>query len=198
MLCHVFKNSGSSKLMRVFVCAKLPQASVDALLRWISLRRTVCRGVRWVLPDTLHITLKFCGEIERETVDAMCAQLAKEELGRAFSLAVSGVGGFPSLAAPRVIWAGIKGETKELRRLQRIVDSCASGFGMKKDEKFSPHITLGRRREASPLDAASVAALGNDVIELPEWTVGEIIMMESTLTRGGPLYTPIECFSLKK
>lgn len=189
---------GGSKLMRVFICAKLPPSSVNALSRWIALRRAEYPGVRWVSADTIHITLKFCGEIERNTVSALCAQLEKEDLGNAFRLCVSGIGGFPSLSSPRVIWAGIKGQTAELKRLWRIVESCAGLFGIEEERRFSPHITLGRRKDTAPLGPAFAAALLKDAIELPEWTVGEIIMMESKLTPGGPIHTPLDCFALKK
>ncbi len=193
-----FPGRGSSKLMRVFVCIKLPSASVGMLSTWIALRRAACPGIRWVSADTIHITLKFCGETERETVDALCRQLEKEDLGSAFRLSVSGTGGFPSLSSPRVIWAGIKGQTAELRRLQRVVEKCAGRFGIEEERRFSPHITIGRRRDTAPLEPGCAAALVRDAIELPEWTAEEIIMMESRLTPGGPIYTPLKHFALKK
>ena len=189
---------GASKPIRVFVCAKLPSSSVSALSRWIALRRAECPGVRWVSADTIHITLKFCGEIEQNTVGALCAQLGKEDLGNAFRLCISGIGGFPSLSSPRVIWAGIKGQTAELRRLWYVVENCARSFGIEEERRFSPHITLGRRKDTAPPGPAFAAALLKDAIELPEWTVEEIIMMESKLTPGGAIHTPLERFPLKK
>ena len=63
--------------------------------------------------------------------------------------------------------------------------------------KFSPHITLGRRNEQSPLPEESVRIIEKDKIELPAWSVKEIIMMKSELTPGGPIYTPLKYFELR-
>ena len=76
-------------------------------------------GIRWVKPETIHITLKFCGEIPEETARALSSLLDKELPRGTFELAARGVGGFPKLSAPRVVWTGITGDTEKLCALAR-------------------------------------------------------------------------------
>lgn len=130
-------------------------------------------------------------------VEAIARLLEKEDLGGAVEISVSGVGGFPRLCAPKVIWTGICGETDKLRKLQQKTEECAFRCGVAKEwRKFSPHITLGRRNEQSQLPEGSVRIIEKHKIELPAWSVKEIIMMKSELTPRGPIYTPLKYFAL--
>lgn len=153
--------------------------------------------MRWVVPETIHITLKFCGEIPFEMIESISGLIAGAQLGGAFALSVSGVGGFPSLESPKVIWTGISGEVHRLSALQRKVDSFAVRCGVQRDwKKYSPHITLGRRSAAGRLDREFLESLKKSEIDLPDWTVREIIFMRSELTPKGPIYTPLKKFNI--
>ncbi|MCD8164585.1 MAG: RNA 2',3'-cyclic phosphodiesterase [Synergistaceae bacterium] len=170
---------------------------MEALGEWLAAKKAVGAGIRWVAPKTIHITLKFCGEIHPDMVEAIARILEKEDLGGAVEISVSRVGGFPRLCAPKVIWTGICGETDKLRKLQQKTEECAFRCGVAKEwRKFSPHITLGRRNEQSPLPEGSVRIIEKHKIELPAWSVKEIIMMKSELTPRGPIYTPLKYFAL--
>ena len=115
-------------------------------------------GIRWVKPETIHITLKFCGEIPEEMARAVSSLLDKELPRGPFELAARGVA--------------------------------------KERKKFSPHITLGRRSETTPLPADALRELTFDEISLPSWTVREVIFMRSELTPKGPIYTPLKIYEL--
>ena len=121
------------------------------------------------------------------------SSLLDKELPRGpFELAARGVGGFPKLSAPRVVWTGITGDTEKLCALARAADNLAARRGVAKErKKFSPHITLGRRSETTPLSAEALREL-----TLPSWTVREIIFMRSELTPKGPIYTPLKIYEL--
>ena len=122
-------------------------------------------GIRWVKPETIHITLKFCGEIPEEMARAVSSLLDKELPRGPFELAARGVGGFPKLSAPRVVWTGITGDTEKLCALARAADNLAARRGVAKErKKFSPHITLGRRSETTPLPADVLRELTFDEI----------------------------------
>lgn len=154
-------------------------------------------GIRWVKPETIHITLKFCGEIPEEMARAVSSLLDKELPRGPFELAARGVGGFPKLSAPRVVWTGITGDTEKLCALARAADNLAARRGVAKErKKFSPHITLGRRAETTPLPADALRELTFDEIALPSWTVREVIFMRSELTPKGPIYTPLKNYEL--
>lgn len=197
MGCCIPKFAG--KLMRTFLCVKLPQSHIDALASWINERKKALpdSGLRWVAPETIHITLKFCGEIPQEMAKAV-EELFDKELPRGqFALAVSGIGGFPKLSAPRVIWTGISGEIEKLSALASSADKLAARRGIERERrKFSPHITLARRNETSPLPIETLRELERSEISLPSWTVSEAIFMQSELTPKGPIYTPLKTYKL--
>ena len=177
-------------------------------------------GIRWVKPETIHITLKFCGEIPEEMARAVSSLLDKElprgpfelaarggggfpklsaprDVWTGITLAARGVGGFPKLSAPRVVWTGITGDTEKLCALARAADNLAARRGVAKErKKFSPHITLGRRSETTPLSSDALRELTFDEISLPSWTVREVIFMRSELTPKGPIYTPLKIYEL--
>ena len=184
-------------LLRTFICVSLPQSRVDALSAAIAQLRRGAPGIRWAAPQTIHITLKFCGELPQDVVNGISNQLSAAELGCPFELSAEGLGGFPKLAAPRVLWTGLAGDVSALFALQKRAELCAFRAGVPKEQRrFSPHITLGRRNETAPFPTEALKALEAVKIELPSWKVSEIIYMRSELTPRGPIYTPIKKFPL--
>ncbi|HLC19080.1 MAG TPA: RNA 2',3'-cyclic phosphodiesterase, partial [Thermodesulfobacteriota bacterium] len=66
--------------------------------------------VSWVRPANIHLTMKFLGEVEESRIDELSRELeAAARDTRPFTLSAGGVGGFPSLKSPRVLWVGLKG-----------------------------------------------------------------------------------------
>ncbi len=130
-------------------------------------------------------------------VSAVSSLIEKELPRGPFELAAHGIGGFPKISAPRVVWIGIAGETEKLCALARAADNLAARRGVAKErKKFSPHITLGRRSETAPLPAEALRELTLDKISLPSWMVREVIFMRSELTPKGPIYTPLKIYEL--
>ena len=130
-------------------------------------------------------------------VEAACGLLDRSNLGGSFEIGVGGIGGFPKLEKPRVIWTGINGDIDKLNKLLKMVESCACRCGVARDlGKFSPHITLGRCGGSAPLAESTLQMIKEDEISLPSWRVEEIIMMKSELTCSGPIYTPLKIFKL--
>ena len=187
----------AGNLLRTFICVKLPESHIEKLRRWISSARRECGEVRWVRPETIHITLKFCGEITAEVAEAMSGLLRAAKLGGAFSLSVSGIGGFPSIERPRVLWTGIEGDKASLAKLAASADRCAVRCGAAPERRgFAPHITLGRRDAITPLDAALIERWLAEPPKLEPWRVDELIFMRSELRPEGPRYTPLERYHL--
>lgn len=154
-------------------------------------------GIRWVKAETIHITLKFCGEIPPEMAQSICELIEKEKTSGGFSLSISGIGGFPRLEAPRTIWVGVRGDTERLIKLHQKIDILTARRGVAKEwRKFSPHITLGRRNDGGALPPAAAEELRAASIELPAWRAEEFFFMKSELTPKGPIYTPLRKFIL--
>ena len=130
-------------MSRLFVAIDPP----DAVRKELGGLRAALNGARWVDTPQLHVTLRFIGDGETESVGNALALVRFS----AFSISFAGVGRFPPRRSPRVLWAGIEPE-ESLRTLQTKVEAALRGAGIAPDEKpFSPHLTLTRLGDgASP------------------------------------------------
>ncbi|WP_299027630.1 RNA 2',3'-cyclic phosphodiesterase [uncultured Thermanaerothrix sp.] len=136
------------KRVRAFIAIEFStdlQQRLDALVQ--SLRAAGLGGIRWVPPENIHLTLRFLGEIQPETLQGFITYLPS--LAQAFSpftLHLQGLGVFPGLRHPRVLWVGVKAP-ESLFNLQHEVENLAHQLGIPpEDRPFTPHITLGRMR----------------------------------------------------
>jgi 2'-5' RNA ligase len=174
--------------VRLFIALNLPADVRDALhVDAAPLREAVPRGIGWVKPDGIHLTLKFLGEVEQGRVPAIVNALRAVAVAHPVPrLVVHGVGAFPSLARPRVVWAGVEA-TPRLELLQHDVEAACAALGFEVEGRaFRPHVTLGRVRPG-----ADVAALHALASAAPACTVTADVevptldLMHSTLMPGG-------------
>ncbi|CAG0931673.1 RNA 2',3'-cyclic phosphodiesterase [Planctomycetaceae bacterium] len=183
--------------MRTFVAIKLP-GEVKELLRSIQsgLDRGF-RGVSWVKAESIHLTLKFLGEIDEAKAREVSEALEKASSASGpFTLEVQGVGCFPNSRSPRVLWAGIK-ESAPLASLQKRVDGLLMEAGFEaEDRPFTPHLTLCRIK--SPEDGRTLGKLlaGLKPEAKASFTVSSFAFMKSVLKPSGAEYTPIREFAL--
>ncbi len=158
-------------------------------------RDTPPRAVSWVKADNIHLTLKFLGDIPQTHIAPISAALTEAaSTVESFSFSVSGLGCFPTIKRPRVLWAGIDpAGAKNLIELQAAVEQQLITLDYPpEDRPFSPHITLGRvRREARPEEAvkAGEAVRAQSKTELGSELVNAVTLMKSDLRPGGPIYT---------
>jgi 2'-5' RNA ligase len=162
--------------------------------------------VQWTRPESLHVTLKFLGEIEETQVDRIRTALteALNECER-FTVDVDGVGTFPDARAPRVIWAGLKATDGEhpLIRLAAVVEQALVPLGFPTEKRpFSPHLTLARVKDGGR--AAAQALRASDLISMTRTTgqigtlaVEEVVLMRSDLRPTGSVYTRLFDVPLK-
>lgn len=132
--------------MRTFIAIPLPKECQALLDQMQECLRAHKAEVRWVAIPSIHLTLKFLGEVDPETIPSL-NKLLNESAGseRRFELRLHGLGCFPNARNPRVIWCGIDGETDSLIRLQHIVEAACTKLGFApEDRAFRPHLTIGR------------------------------------------------------
>jgi 2'-5' RNA ligase len=144
--------------------------------------------VRWVHDEGLHLTLKFFGEVapERLEVIAEAVRFAGRDTGP-LALRLDGLGAFPSVVRPKVLWVGIDAPpTLELLydRLER--GGEAIGFPPE-GAPFRPHVTLGRVREGHRLPAGGLEEAGRTLAAVP-FVGSRLVLYESQLTTQGPRY----------
>ena len=177
--------------VRSFVAVLLPDELRHRLSLEIDALRRCTAGVAWVTPENLHVTLKFLGAVEEARLAEVAAVMAQAMTVSAFDVAVRGLGAFPTLTRPRVIWAGTA-PAPAFVALGQTVDRALAALGFPPEtRRFAPHVTLGRAREprrgpapAAALEAASTRALGT-------LTVGRVSLMRSDLSPRGARYTEL-------
>ena len=186
--------------MRCFVALDLPDDVRAALERTqASLRRRAPRAdLRWVDPAGLHVTLKFLGEVpEGELSSVADAVRTTAAAHAAITLALAGLGGFPSLARPRVLWAGIPTGVAELGRLAVAVERALELLGFPPENRpFRGHVTIARVRSPRGLGRIRAAIEAAPEVDFGSWTASEVILFRSHLRPTGAIYEPLATFPL--
>lgn len=156
------------------------------------------KEAKWVKPENLHLTLKFFGEVPENDLAALEQALVESVKGKkSFLIQVHGMGCFPNLQRPRVLWAGIKEGAQSLEALAKSVEenSVAAGFAPV-DKPFSAHLTLARFTAAPPKDFL-VMMENVSARSFGEMKIEKISLIESQLSPSGPRYTTLREFSLE-
>ena len=149
--------------------------------------------VRWVTPDSVHLTLKFLGEVPEARVPELSSSVGEAVRGTAaFQMAVSGFGAFPSLRRPQVVWAGVK-PNSTLGMLQEAVEEAMALLGFERETRaFHPHLTLGRaQRRAGPAEYSGLDELIKRLTYEDTYPVRAVDLMRSTLRPSGAVYDVI-------
>ncbi len=155
--------------------------------------------VSWTRPEGMHLTLKFLGEAEEKMRPEMEAALSAAVRGRGiFSLDVVGIGTFPDIRRPRVIWIGLKEHGNNLIRLQRSVEEEFNKIGFSsEDREFTPHITLGRIRSQKNVEKLLSLIEKLRDVELNGFDASCVHLMQSQLRPTGAVYTELYAAPLK-
>ncbi len=184
--------------MRAFIGIRLPDEIREALVRLQEELGASGADVKWVAPASLHVTLKFLDEIteaQRQAVEASLRRLAGTEPG--FALGVAGVGAFPSMSAPRVVWVGLSEDREAVARIAQAIEREGTTIGLPREERpFSPHLTLGRVRSSRHLAALTQRLSASTWQPPPPWRVSLLTLYHSILGATGPTYTVLGEFPL--
>jgi len=201
----------SEEGFRGFVAIALPDEIRSRCARLLTTLRGEARQVSWVKPGNLHLTLKFLGSTRPSQAERLLASLAHKAMKLSpFEVVLGGLGVFPTFRRPRIIWVGVSEGAGSLEELAAKVEGAAAKAGFSRESRrFSPHLTLGRvkmarrrsgKPSAQPLSEKRVgedledlqALLGrSDPGALGRFTVREMVLIESRLSPGGALYTPL-------
>ncbi len=145
--------------MRVFWAIDLNQEIRAALKEFQHRIRNRLPSISWVKPESMHLTVKFLGDIGEEQLSSI--QLAVENGINdcsPFSVQIEGIGGFPNIKQPRVLWAGISGQVVELQRLASQVEKALIPLGFPSESKvFHGHLTLARIKQGAREVGAALA-----------------------------------------
>lgn len=161
------------------------------------------RSVRWVRPEAIHLTLKFLGDTPIERLDEIKAALGQATAeSQPFGIDVGGLGCFPNLRRPRVVWIGLQEPTGMLVRLRDSLENLVASLGFPAEKRpFHPHLTLGRvQRYVSKSDVreigevVSTSAFG----KIGEISVSSVSYIKSDLLPSGAVYTTLSEAQLQR
>lgn len=183
---------------RLFVAIRFPEEVRSGVWNATGPLREAGGSVRWTPVGQLHITLRFLGNVPIESIGVI-----DERLGEAaarcvpFTLSLGGVGGFPSLRRPRVLWVRAEGGP-ELSALHGAVEGALEACGFEPgDRRFKPHVTIGRirgmrrggRRQSAAGATAELTRAAAAIDFHAEVDVDLLHLMESRLSPAGARHT---------
>ena len=182
-----------SALLRAFVAVEIPEdvrAALDAVQE--RLRQQLVRA-RWVRSGSMHLTLKFLGDIPAAQVAGVADALREAARGHAaLRLSAAGIGAFPGLRRPRILWTGFSGETEPLADLQRSVEEGLAALGFPREERpFRAHLTIGRFSGPVAPGPLGEALKAFATASFGEFAVQELVLFQSELKPSGAVYTAL-------
>lgn len=185
--------------MRCFIAIDIPADIRQSITGVIGKCNQGSKGVRWVAPENIHITLKFLGEVNEGLISAIQEGLSAICAGHdIFTITIKGAGAFPNFKYPNVLWIGID-ESKELKRLYEDIEEFMSKLGFEKEgRKFSPHLTIGRVKNRKGIEPVIKGLYTFKDTFWGSIEVREVLLMRSVLKPAGSEYSKIAVFQLSK
>lgn len=199
------RRTQAQSVIRTFLAIELPDS---VRTRLAGIERDFSHSMstlKWSGPDLLHITLRFLGGVPQSRM-ASVMDVARTAAARTrpFHLTLSGLGAFPTVHKPRVIWVGLEKDAgyDVLQQLFARVEAGLVADGFPPEERaFAPHITLARTRDT--IAESERRELGTALAEVAarvnvDGTVParEVTVMQSELSPSGPRYTPLARYPL--
>ncbi len=189
--------------IRAFIAVEIENPNV--LSNLIRIKNAIVEtgaDVKPVEDENIHLTIRFLGEVSVTTIEEIKRILTSiAQTINKFSMRVHGLGAFPSIQRPRVVWAGVIEGIDSLSRIRKIVDEEIVKrrlFDVHKDQhEFSPHITLARVRSGR-----NITRLVELITQYQDYDFGEtpvtcIKLKQSTLTPRGPIYRDLYVVELR-
>jgi 2'-5' RNA ligase len=183
--------------IRSFIAIELPDELKSELVKLEARLKSVDQPfVKWVDPYSIHLTLKFLGNVTAGRINEITEAIEEAAKGvYSFNLQVKDLGVFPNPRRVQVAWVGLSGEIDKIARLQQRIESSLVPLGFAPESrKFVPHLTLARvrnqalfserQRLGELITSTSFEAVHNIKVD-------SISLMRSQLTRQGAIYSRI-------
>jgi 2'-5' RNA ligase len=169
---------------RLFVAIDLPDSTRQSLADV----DPHVRGVRWIDPAQMHLTLGFFDDVAKDVEFALREKLSAIEFG-AFFLPISGVGTFPAKGAPKVIWVGVGKAHPHLFQIHKRVQEAALAAALEPELRpWHPHITIARCRDVPPQLLRNFLKANAD-FDAGMIRVEAFHLYSSNLTPAAPIHT---------
>jgi len=145
--------------------------------------------IKLVKKENLHFNLRFFREIEDDKINKMKSILEKVAAQfKPFEINISGIGAFPSKKYVKVVWLGVKEGFQTFKALEEMISKSLLTLGFEKDERFIPHLTLGRVRSGRNKNEIMSLIEKLEDVEISKMKVDRIILFQSKLFTSDPKY----------
>ena len=139
--------------IRCFVAIEIPDRIQETISDVQSEVRTKIKRASWTRKGNYHITLRFLGDIVKSKIEDIDRILANVALAQQpFSIEIGGIGAFPSMNRPRVLWIGLTQGAQATEHLAKLINRELKKIGFPNDRRFHPHLTLARLRDRVNLE----------------------------------------------
>ncbi len=181
--------------MRLFIAIEIPYKILKGLEEVKNYLSGPNLRIRWVRLENIHLTLKFLGEVDEAMVKDI--DMAMERLGEShvpFELAVRGMGCFPQVKRPRIVWAGIETDVDGvLSSIHQGLETGLEDFGFIREKRaFHPHLTLGRIKAVYDTDKWSRRLGLLKDKSFGSFIADRLCLFQSILERSGAVYTKLK------
>lgn len=183
--------------MRAFVAIEIPNPQVlERLVAFQAELEGTRADLKAVERENLHFTVKFLGEVGEADAAEVDRRLKGMSLPRA-SITVKGVGAFPSVSRPRVVWAGVgEGDAEKVRGIAEPVIQSLAGIGERDDRPFQAHLTLARVRSGANGQNLELLLRESRDRAFGPVEIREFKLKSSVLTSKGPIYSDVGVYNL--
>ena len=176
---------------RTFIAIELPEGGQDDIRRLQHAFATQRLDIRWVKPVNLHLTLSFLGDVDPPDIDAVARVLSGSAANTPiFDLSPRGMGVFPNIRQPRILWVGMAGQTDMLKSLQKSVADALAPLGFAANKRpYRGHLTIGRIKPRTHQGRLVDALRAHQEFVSQAFTVKRLVIFKSDLRPDGPVYT---------
>lgn len=182
---------------RSFIAIEIPEEIRNKVIEFQNRLKSIHDDIKWVRVESLHLTLKFLGDVEENRLNDLTALIheAIQEF-EPFEVDLGGSGVFPNRHRPNVLWIGILKGKEYLRTMASVLNRSLIKMGFDEEKrKYHPHLTVGRVRSRQKIIKTIELMESLSFLEQSFW-VQELILMKSDLKPSGAEYTPLEHFKL--
>lgn len=178
-------------MIRAFIAVTLAKSVIEEIAKVCAPLQEASGDIRWTRVENLHLTLKFLGNISRSQVDPILSVLSElVNVRPPLHLVVQGLGAFPNLRRPRVLWVGLKGEG--LSELSEAIETSLMPLDFPPEDRgFTPHLTVGRVRSLRGWENTLAKMKEHERLLFGESTVDRVTLYQSDLRPEGPIYTSL-------
>ncbi|HDR74300.1 MAG TPA: RNA 2',3'-cyclic phosphodiesterase [Methanoculleus sp.] len=174
-------------MTRVFVAIDLPDAIRERIAKTQTVLAQSGARLTFVAPRNMHITLKFIGEVDDETLNEIRTALEGVSADP-FEIAVRGVGA-NNLRRPRVVWSNIE-DAGKTGGLNSAIEDALAPLGIEREKRaYTAHITIARVRQFDPSLLGAMEQVA--ATDFGSFRADRHVLKRSTLTKQGPIYEDI-------